>query len=133
MDETSQDALPALRSNERSPEQRAIDESLRTLLEGAIEGLSESYRCVFVLRDVEGLSTAETADCLGLTEPVVKTRLHRGRAHLRRELAARSAGALGGAFQLHLARCDRVVEAVLRRLAAPPSQTATRDPGASLV
>jgi RNA polymerase sigma-70 factor (ECF subfamily) len=74
------------------------------------------------MRDVEGLSTTETAECLGLNEPVVKTRLHRGRALLRRDLTERSGATLGAAFPFHLSRCDRVVHAVLHRLGLPPSR-----------
>jgi RNA polymerase sigma-70 factor (ECF subfamily) len=109
-------------SKDRGPEQRAIDRDLRGALESAIQALPETYRCVVLMRDVEGLSTAETAECLGLNEPVVKTRLHRGRALLRRDLTERSGAALGGAFPFHLSRCDRVVDAVLRRLGLPPSR-----------
>ncbi len=95
-----------------------IDQNLKAVLESAIERLSESHRSVLVLRDLECLSTAETAECLGVSEAVVKTRLHRGRALLRRELTAASAGALQEAFSFHLSRCDRVVAAVFRRIAA---------------
>jgi len=98
------------------PEQRAIDRELVTVLEAAIRQLPETYRPVVVLRDVEGLSTQETADCLGLNEAVVKTRLHRGRALLRREVDECSTAAAPHAFPFHLSRCDRVVAAVLRRL-----------------
>jgi RNA polymerase sigma-70 factor, ECF subfamily len=118
MDQTSRQALPGLRSAERSPEQRLIDRNLKALLESAIERLSEAHRSVLVLRDVEDMSTAETAECLGVSEAVVKTRLHRGRALLRRELAAASAGVLRDTFSFHLSRCDRVVAAVFRRIAA---------------
>lgn len=117
MDQTRRQALPGLRSAERSPEQQVIDQNLKAVLEGAVERLSESHRSVLVLRDLECLSTAETAECLGVSEAVVKTRLHRGRALLRRELAAASAGVLQEAFSFHLSRCDRVVAAVFRRIA----------------
>lgn len=114
MPDSSKETLTT--SAERNPEERAIDRDLRSVLEAAVEHLPELYRPVVVLRDVEGLSTAETADCLGLSESLVKVRLHRGRALLRRDLTARSQGALAGAFPFHLSRCDRVVAAVLRRI-----------------
>lgn len=116
------DAMPDLtrdtftRSEDRGPERRAIDRDLESVLETAIQGLPDTYRPVVMLRDVEGLSTLETAECLGLSEPVIKTRLHRGRALLRREIAARAGALAGGAFVFHLSRCDRVVQAVLRRI-----------------
>jgi RNA polymerase sigma-70 factor, ECF subfamily len=101
---------------ERDPEEQAIDRDLRSVLEAALRALPELYRPVVVMRDVEGLSTAETADCLGLSEPLVKVRLHRGRALLRRDLASRASGVLNGAFPFHLSRCDRVTTTVLRRI-----------------
>ena len=106
-------------STERDPEEKAIGRDLLAVLEAAIRSLPPTYRPVVLLRDVEGLSTAEVAYGLGLSEPVVKTRLHRGRALLRRDLAARAQGALGGAFSFHLSRCDRVVAAVLGRIGLP--------------
>ena len=104
------------RSSARDPEARAIERDLRTVLEEALRTLPDLYRPVVLLRDVEGLTTAEAADCLGLSEPLVKVRLHRGRALLRRDLAGRARGVLAGAFPFHLSRCDRVVSAVLRRI-----------------
>ena len=103
-------------STERDPEARAIERDLRAVLEEGIRALPDLYRPVVLLRDVEGLTTAETADCLGLTEPAVKVRLHRGRALLRRDLDCRARGALANTFPFHLSRCDRVVSAVLRRI-----------------
>ena len=62
-----------------NPERQAFTGELRGLLEGAIDALPDGMREVFVLRDVEGLSTAEVAECLDVSEDVVKTRLSRGR------------------------------------------------------
>jgi RNA polymerase sigma-70 factor, ECF subfamily len=107
-------------ARERGPEQQALDGELRSLLEKAIETLPTAYRSVFVLRDVEGLDTAETAECLGLTEENVKTRLHRARAMLRDELYERAGASASGAFQLHLDRCDRVVRAFYDRIEVKP-------------
>ncbi len=105
-----------LASPERSPEQQALDDELRRLLEASIEGLPEAYRSVFVLRHVEGLDTAETAECLDMSEAVVKTRLHRARTMLREDLFRRAGGATADAFRFHLSRCDYVVAAVFLRL-----------------
>ena len=69
-----------------------------------------------MLREIEGLSTAETAECLGISEENVKTRLHRARALLQRELYL-LVGANGNvAFQFLGARCDRTVARVLDRI-----------------
>lgn len=105
---------------ESGPEQRAIQRDFQNVLEVAMAALPESFRSVLMLREVEGLSTAETAECLGIGEPLVKTRLHRARAALRRELENRSRAALGEAFPFHLSRCDRVVSAVFKRIQSPP-------------
>src|SRR4051812_7288540 len=69
------------------PEHRAFAGELRSLLESAIDELPDRLREVFMLREVDGLTTADTASCLGVSEDVVKTRLSRGRAALRRRLA----------------------------------------------
>lgn len=108
-------AAPSLA--DRDPERRMFDLEMKTLLEAAIDSLPRDYRAVFVLREVEGLTTAETAECLGVSEDVVKTRLHRARSFLRDELYHRSGSMSPAAFQFHLARCDRVVHAVLQAIA----------------
>ena len=76
----------------------------------------DAYRAVFMLRDVEGLSTLETGEGLGLGEEAVKTRLHRARAMIRRSVSSRIGAAAAGAFQFQAPRCDRVVAAVLARI-----------------
>ena len=86
------------------------------MLEDAVDALPEAYRTVFMLRDVEGLSTSETGEGLGLGEEAVKTRLHRARAMIRRSVTARIGGTADQAFQFHAPRCDRVVAAVLARI-----------------
>lgn len=98
------------------PEQQAIARDLRSALEAAVAALPESFRTILVLRDVEGLSTAETAECLGIGEPLVKTRLHRARAALRRQMESRARAVLAESFPFHLSRCDRVVAGALARI-----------------
>jgi RNA polymerase sigma-70 factor (ECF subfamily) len=105
-------------ANDRGPEHNAIQHDLQNVLEAAIATLPESFRSVLVLRDVEGLSTAETAESLGISEALVKTRLHRAHAALRREMIHRTDTVLTQSFQFHLSRCDRVVEAVFQRIRA---------------
>ena len=99
------------------PEQNASRAELSQLLEQAVLDLPEEYRAVVMLRDIEELSTAETASALDLTEPNVKIRLHRGRAMARGWLFARVGAKAKGAFPFMGARCDRVVRSVLMRLA----------------
>ena len=83
-----------------------------------MDTLPDIYRCVFVLREVENLSTAETANCLDVTEEAVKVRLLRARQMLRNELHVRAGAASSQAFQFMGERCDRVVHRVLERIAA---------------
>jgi RNA polymerase sigma-70 factor (ECF subfamily) len=68
------------------PAEQVLNDELKTLMDKAIQKLGPEYRMVFLLRDVEGLSTQETADTLDLSAPAVKSRLHRARFFLRNEL-----------------------------------------------
>jgi RNA polymerase sigma-70 factor, ECF subfamily len=116
-DESAEDTMKAsVASTPVDPERQALNAELRLLLEQAIDALPERYRSVFVLREIEGLSTAETADCLDVTEENVKTRLHRAKAMLRDSLYARAGVAGAAVFELHLSRCDRIVGRVIERL-----------------
>jgi RNA polymerase sigma-70 factor (ECF subfamily) len=101
----------------QNPERQAFVGELRGLLEWAIDTLPDGMREVFVLRDVEGLSTAEVAESLDVSEDVVKTRLSRGRAALRRALLDRTGASAPEAFRFYRPRCDRVVQQVLARIA----------------
>jgi RNA polymerase sigma-70 factor (ECF subfamily) len=99
-----------------SPEDQMTQTELRAVLEAAIDALPDAYRTVFVLRCVEELSAAETAECLEITEDAVKMRLHRARAMLRQFLFDQSGLAITDLFGFHLFRCDRVVAGVLKRI-----------------
>ena len=68
------------------PYKETENEELKSILDKAIQNLSPDYRVVFLLRDVEGLSTEETAQVTDLSVPAVKSRLHRARAFLRKEI-----------------------------------------------
>ena len=70
-----------------NPEQLFGQSELGDILQKTIQGLPSSFRTVFVLRDVEGLSTEETAEMLGLSVPAVKSRLLRARLQLRERLS----------------------------------------------
>lgn len=105
-------------SESETPEAQAVRSQLAQMLEAAVDGLPDAYRSVFVLREVEQLSTSETAECLELSEEAVKTRLHRSRALLRRDLEDRLGPAIPEAYGFLGARCDRVVRRVLERIGA---------------
>lgn len=71
---------------DEDPEQQLSREELGAVLDSAIQSLDAPYRSVFVLRDIEELSTEETAEALGLSVPAVKSRLLRARLQLREKL-----------------------------------------------
>ena len=98
------------------PEQNASRAELGQLLEEAVLGLPTTYRTVVMLRDVEELSTAETAEALELTEENVKIRLHRGHAMMREMLFDRVGRKAKAAFPFMGERCDQVVQGVFERL-----------------
>ncbi len=110
--------METITSPQPDPERQAYARELHRVLEEAVDALPEGYRTVFMLRDVEGLSTSETGEGLGLGEEAVKTRLHRARAMIRRAITARIGETAVGAFAFHAPRCDRVVAAVLERIHA---------------
>ncbi len=71
---------------DESPEQRYSREEMQSILSSAIDSLAAPYRAVFMLRDMEDLSTEETAEALDLSVPAVKSRLLRARLQLRDKL-----------------------------------------------
>ena len=79
---------PQLSSTGEDPEDRAVTADLAARSEAALGALPEDARAVVVLRDIEGLSTKEVAELLGVTETVVKVRLHRAHARLRTMILA---------------------------------------------
>ncbi|MEO7794567.1 MAG: sigma-70 family RNA polymerase sigma factor, partial [Thermoanaerobaculia bacterium] len=117
LDPGAEENLPAPAAE--APESAAIGSELRGVLEGAVAALAPLYRSVFLLREIEGLSTAETADALEITREAVKVRLHRGKALLRNHLHRRFGAAARTLFSFDGARCDRVVATVASRVAGP--------------
>jgi len=110
----------AMRSSAQDPERRAADRELGRMAEEAIDALPDRYRTAFVLREVDGMSTAEAAEVLGVSEDVVKVRLHRARLALRDRLYERVGPASRGAFAFLGPRCDRMVAAVLGSILGRP-------------
>ncbi len=90
-----------LRADVENPEEHYSREEIRQALSGAIDSLAEAYKTVFVLRDVDGLSTEETAEALELSVSAVKSRLLRARLQLRDKLK-RVLGGNGHYAQIHL-------------------------------
>lgn len=98
------------------PERQAFSHELGKFLEHAIDRLPDGAREVFMLRQVEGLSTSEVAAVLDLSEDAVKARFSRARAALRLDLAERIGIASTDAFRFLRPRCDTVVEGVFARI-----------------
>ena len=86
------------------------------MLEEAVEKLPDAYRTIFILRDIEEMSTTDAAEVLEITEDNVKVRLHRARALLRKSLYTRASMERKEAFTFHAVRCDRVVKNVFERI-----------------
>lgn len=101
----------------------------RELTEHAISDLPDAFRLVFMLRDVEGYSTQETASLLGIRAVTVKTRLFRARRQLRKALNDKLESVLSGTFPFLGQRCERLTRIVMLRLDAIPSTNADlKDP-----
>jgi RNA polymerase sigma-70 factor (ECF subfamily) len=109
--------MTAIRTTEPDPERQAQVSELRALLEGAIDALPPAYRSVFLMREVEQLSTAETAECLDVSEDAIKMRLSRARAMLRADLMERVGATVPEVLRFDGERCDRIVRNVMARLA----------------
>jgi RNA polymerase sigma-70 factor, ECF subfamily len=108
-------------SGAMDPERQAALWEIRILLEGAIDRLPAPFREVFILRQVEDLSTEETARMLSIEPETVKTRLHRARIRLRRALQDQLAPALKDTFPFEGERCQRLTRTVLHRLGLSPA------------
>ena len=106
----------AFPSRSPDPEAETARRQIHRLIEHAVDGLPEHFRIVFVLRDIETLSTEETADQLGIKPETVKTRLHRARRLMRIAVEREFAGTLSDAFPFDGLRCAHMADRVLRRL-----------------
>ncbi len=110
-------AQMTLADQSEDPERQAIENQLCRRLEQAVDALPAPFRQVFVMREIEQMSTAEVASALGISIVAVKIRLHRARAALRRALGPDFGDSAVRAYAFHARRCDRVVAAVFARLA----------------
>jgi RNA polymerase sigma-70 factor (ECF subfamily) len=103
-------------STQPGPEEQASSRELRLVLTAAIDSLPEDFRTVFVLREVEGLSTLETSEALQLSSEAVRVRLHRARQALRRSVEKKLGEEVQGLFEFAGTRCDRTVSQVFQKL-----------------
>jgi RNA polymerase sigma-70 factor, ECF subfamily len=98
------------------PEKSMAQREIRHVVEGAIDELPGAFRLVFIARVLEGLSVEETAETLELKPETVKTRLHRARTMLRDNVERKIGPVVMEAFPFAGRRCDRLTDAVLKRL-----------------
>ena len=105
------------------PDSAAMRSEARRLMEVRIDALPEAFRTVFMLRAVEEMSVEEVAAAVGISETTVRTRYFRARGLLRESLARDLDIALGDAFSFAGARCDRIVDGVLAKIATESAKS----------
>jgi RNA polymerase sigma-70 factor (ECF subfamily) len=98
------------------PEKSMAQREIQHVVEHAIDDLPEAFRIVFITRVIEGMNVEETAEILGLKPETVKTRLHRARTMLRDNVEKKIGPVVMEAFPFAGKRCERLTEAVLKRL-----------------
>lgn len=106
----------------RTPEQQVGQSEIVAVVEAAIDRLPDDYRQVLVLRMVDALDTAQTAEVLGMGESAVRQRLHRAREMLEKDVQRQVGSVMQAAFGFLGARCDRIVAEVMRRCFAELAQ-----------
>ncbi len=112
--------LDALASKQPGPLEQTTKQETVKRIHLAIDALPAAYRVVFVMREVEGVSTEDTARGLQVSQDVVKSRLYRAKAYLRRALQVDTRVPRSCVYPFHLLRCNRVVVQVFRRIETPP-------------
>lgn len=108
--------IPFPLASSDDPEKSMAQREIRDVVEHAIDELPEPFRLVFITRVIEGMNVEETADILGLKPETVKTRLHRARNLLRANVERKIGPVVMEAFPFAGRRCERLTEAVLKRL-----------------
>jgi RNA polymerase sigma-70 factor, ECF subfamily len=127
LDEYSEDAdrgsqiipFPLTQPSTDDPEHSAARSEIRHLLERVIDDLPIPFRTVFIMRAVEQMSIAETAECLCIPEETVKTRFYRAKQQLRAAVNDRLENAFTDVFPFAGARCKRMAERVMQQLGSP--------------
>ena len=104
----------ALVPNEETPMERLMNAELKEILEQAVDDLPEKYRLVYMMREIEGMSVAETSECLSITQTNVKVRFNRAKEMLRTTISGFYKSQ--EVFEFNLVRCDRIVRGVLESI-----------------
>lgn len=100
--------------NTNNPLRSVMNNELRNILEQSIDKLPEKYRLVYVMREVEGMSVAETSACLKISETNVKVRLNRAKEFLKKDIGRVYGDTV--VYHFDLVRCDRIVDRVMKRI-----------------
>jgi RNA polymerase sigma-70 factor, ECF subfamily len=111
----------AIEDSGETPENAAVRDDMRRLLESKVDSLPDVFRAVYVLREVNEMSVEETAASLEIPEATVRSRLFRARGLLRESLARELDMAAGEMFTFGAERCDRLVARVLSQFRTLPS------------
>jgi RNA polymerase sigma factor (sigma-70 family) len=113
-----EDARPMLSNNKiESPEQSSLNKEFTGILERALQEIPVTYKSVFVLREVEGFSVAETAELLNITPINVKVRLNRAKAMLQKQLEQFYTST--NLYEFNLIYCDEMVRRVFDIISSP--------------
>lgn len=131
--EANEEESAMAQAETESPESATLRAEVRRLLEQKIDALPAAFSTVFILREVEELTVAETAECLSIPDATVRTRLFRAKAMLRESLALEFGLETANVYGFAGERCDRIVRAVLDRLRrrAPGPGGSAAEAGAS--
>lgn len=118
------------REHKETPLNNLMNKELKTILESAVSKLPEKYRLVFVMREIQELSTNETMEILNLGESNIKIRLSRAKEMLRQELSSQYKSA--ELFEFHLRRCDKIVGSVMNKIRQRTNPDLNQDQRANL-
>jgi RNA polymerase sigma-70 factor (ECF subfamily) len=100
----------------QTPAAKLLNAELKGMLEDAIRRLPDKYRAVFIMREIEGMNVADTQQCLSISEANVKVRLNRAKALLKEWMSGYYKKE--EVLHFHLARCNRMIECVMKQIEA---------------
>ena len=103
-----------LTTNNSNPDASFVNKELKNIIEAALSKLPEDYRMTFTLRELTGLSVAETAELLNINPSNVKVRVNRAKVMLRKEIE--KIYAAEDIYEFNLIYCDKIVNAVMKKI-----------------